>query len=110
MLDEESVTLRDADRGPGRRGLLGPDFFGTSGLEVSISGLEIGASSSFEDPVSRSGVVLSGGLPGASSGDGFVPGRFKRRNWLRSVSRIAKGCVVIFVFVPFISLSHLQYL
>ena len=88
MLDEESVTLRDADRGPGRRGLLGPDFFSTSGLEVSISGLEFAASSSFEDPVPRSGVVLSNGLPGASSGDGFVPGMFKRQNWLKPVSGI----------------------
>ena len=110
MLDEESVTLRDADRGPGRRGLLGPDFFSTSGSEVSISGLEFAASSSFEDPVPRSGVVLSNGLPGASSGDGFVPGMFKRQNWLKPVSGIVCHNNCLEHLCTLISLSYLQYL
>lgn len=77
LLDDESVIRRDADRGPGFLGLLGPDFFFISGLQVATSGLEISA---FNDATSRPGVLLPSSF---SSGAGFEPVMLNKHNLLR---------------------------
>ena len=77
LLDDESVIRRDADRGPGFLGLLGPGFFFISSLQVATSDLEISA---FNDATSRPGVLLPSSF---SSGAGFEPVMLNKHNLLR---------------------------